>query len=184
MKKIFTLVVAAMMAAGAMAQTWYLGGDASLGISGAAGKYSNAHNFSLTLSPMAGYEFNDKWAIEFGGAIAPGVSTAAYKYADQTMKDTYAGVSGGVFVYGRYTIWNSGILFIDLKFGDEFSAKKDAFADMLVFIPQLRVRVHDHVDLGVTLGRAGLGVSSMGNNTTTFEYMLQAGAGVNCAYRF
>lgn len=185
MKKLFTLAVAAMMAAGAMAQTWYLGGSASVGLAGGSDKNASALSFDLRLAPMAGYEFNDKWAIEFGGMLCPVVG-----YAKSTLpngiaiSNTESGFGGGVFVYGRYTAWNNGLLYIDLKFGDEFYGTTNSLQDMVVFIPQFRVRVHDHVDLGVTLGQAGLGVTSYGNNSNRFNYMLQAGAGVNCVYRF
>lgn len=184
MKKIFTFAVAVMMAAGAMAQTWYLGGSASVGLAGGSDKNASTLSFDLRLAPMAGYEFNDKWAIEFGGMLSPAVIYSKTTLPSMTIEGSESTFGGGVFVYGRYTAWNNGLLYIDLKFGDEFYGTNNYYQDMVVFIPQFRVRVHDHVDLGVTLGQAGLGVTSYGNNSNRFNYVLQAGAGVNCVYRF
>lgn len=179
MKKIFTLFAAVMFAAGAMAQTWYLGGNFGMDASGIAkDKWSN-NAFSLNIAPTAGYEFNNKWAIEFGGLF----NAAVASFKDNGHSQTDSMVGGGLFAYGRYTAWNNGILFIDLKFGDEFTASQNSVQDMVVFMPQFRVRVHDHVDLGVTLGKFGLGLQSV-EKMSVFAYQLGINAGVNCVYRF
>lgn len=187
MKKIFTLFAAVMMAAGAMAQTWYVGGNFGMGTTGIAKDKWNSNGFNFELSPTAGYEFNDKWAIEFGGNINAAVdSEKDGKYSDKNSL-----VGGGFFVYGRYTAWNNGILYIDLKFGDEYTLAKNVTykdaslvsQDMLVFMPQLRVRVHEHVDLGLNMGKFGMGLQSV-EKTTMFAYKLGINAGVNCVYRF
>lgn len=179
MKKIFTLFAAVMLAAGAMAQTWYLGGNFGMDASGFAKNKSSENGFSLNIAPTAGYEFNNKWAIEFGGSF----NTSIGSYRENGHSQTDSMVGGGVFVYGRYTAWNNGILFIDLKFGDEFSGNQNLVQDMAVFMPQFRVRVHDHVDLGVTLGKFGLGFAAV-DKMSLFAYQLGINAGVNCVYRF
>lgn len=167
-----------------MAQTWYLGGHVGFMDEGASNKYQNGNSFVLNITPTAGYEFNDQWAIEFGGVIAPNAGVEKYKSKYYSHKETFSGIGGGVFAYGRYTAWNNGILYIDLKFGDEFTASKYQKQNRVVFVPQLRARVHDHVDLGITLGEAALGVRIPDEGKNKFIYSLGVSAGVNCVYRF
>lgn len=180
-----TLFAVVMMAAtGAMAQTWYVGGGVNLGLHGNKSEYQRGADFFFGVIPTAGYEFNNKWAIEFGGNIGCNVSGGtAYLDGTPMYQSKNSLVNGGVFAYGRYTAWSNGLLFLDLKFGDEYLGAKNINRDYLVFMPQLRVRVHDHVDLGLTCGRAALGLE-FAQNETSFVYDINLNVGLNCVYRF
>lgn len=187
MKKIFTLFAVVMMAAtGAMAQTWYVGGGVNLALTGSKSETYRGADFRFGITPTAGYEFNEKWAIEFGGNLGTNVYGGTNYWDGQPMpglSGKSSVVNGGVFAYGRYTAWSNGLLFLDLKFGDEYLGGKNINRDYLVFMPQLRVRVHDHVDLGLTCGRAALGLE-FAENETTFVYDINLNVGLNCVYRF
>ena len=75
MKKIFTLAVAALLTIGtASAQkNWFVGGSVGVGFSSYEPEGGNKDKTNLfTISPEAGYQFNDTWAAGLGATFING----------------------------------------------------------------------------------------------------------------
>ena len=135
MKKFFFCLIALLALSGAGnklgAQTPYVGGSLTA-------YYANA--FSLSVTALGGYEFNDTWAV--GGGLGVDISPSQ---------------AGQLALYARWTPWHNDSVFLDVK-----ARTEGYFNDSLQFIcadaglvGSLRFRVGGHVDIFADVANLG-----------------------------
>lgn len=169
MKKLFAILALCLTIGTAANAQWYLGGSVGIGTAD--------RNFAFTLSPMAGYEFNDMMAVQAGLGV---------------ITTNYFGTHGTAQAWFRFTPWNNGTVYIDLLAGGDLIF--DDYADIacIGIRPQLRFRVHPQVDFSATVGLLGTvynpsygwafacGVAGLSSHTTLFMDDIS----LNVVYRF
>lgn len=121
------------------AQTPYVGGTLTAA-------YNN--NLKFDTHFYGGYEFNEKWAIGCGA----GINLYAY--------NSNAVAAGFLAAYVRYTPWNNGILYTDIKWRTEALVKNGINGADIGLCGSLRFRVSDHIDIFTDFVPVGVRYSS------------------------
>jgi len=164
MKKVsivFAFVVLSLVSHNLCAQSPYVGGSLTAA-------YYNS--FQLKTHFLGGYEFNEKWAI--GGGI--GLDVSAYE------GDAVA--AGFIAAYVRFTPWNNGILFTDIKWRTEALILDGINGADIGLCGSLRFRVSDHVDIFTDI--MPLGVRYSGGDFSPLIGILCDGCNIGLHYRF
>lgn len=145
---------------------WYVGG--SIG-----GSYSNSKSTSTTawavsISPEAGYIFNERWAV--GGLISYGkaVTKVYSQYLDKTDVDITLLSINPYAIYAPIRFKNFAVC---AEMGVMFAPPQPGvnFATFGAYItPLLTYSINEHISLKTELDFAGLSVSGTTNGTFSF----------------
>lgn len=144
MKQIFIFLAAVFLATVALSDkafaqnaqqgTFFLGGSGQMG-------YGGVFNFSF--EPIAGYEFNDRWAIGTGLGVVLSASGG------------YTAVLGIAEPFLRFCVWHNDLFFIDLKATGAVGFNYSLQLCQLGIRPSLRFRLSDHCDMAADIGLFG-----------------------------
>ena len=141
MKKIvMMLLVLASMSVKVNAQ-WFVGGTGGVGYFG--------DHFGLEVAPMAGYEFNDRWAVGLGVGAGFGCHNG----------DSWG--YGIINPYGRFNCWNNEKLFIDVKgMVDARIRDNGGSVTSVGFVPSLRFAINEKWQMSADLGLVGVQIGN------------------------
>lgn len=142
----------------ANAQKWHVGGEFTSFYAGA---------FKYDITPMGGYEFNDKIAVQ----AALGVTGV------EDISRLFMGA------YFRYTPWHNNVFYLDLRFRTEVMHDFD-FVDGadIGITPMFRFRCDSHWDFYTSVG--SLGIRYQNDEWTPCIGVITSGVNVGVIYRF
>ena len=130
-KKFLVLLLVAGFSTNAAAQ-FFVGGTGGVG-------YLN-DAFRMAVKPMAGYEFDDRWAV----GTTLGFSLVTHNGSE---------VFGVADPFVRFTCWNNSKLFVDLVAHSEMLFQSELYTANVGISPALRYSISSHWQL---TGQAGI----------------------------
>ncbi len=132
MKKIVMMLLVLTSISVKVNAQWFVGGSAGIGYL--------SDRFQMDLRPSAGYEFNDRWAAGFG--LGMGVQKSE--------------VFGVFDPFARFTCWNNGKLFVDVKAEAKIFVGSEWNAANIGLVPSLRYAFNDNWQVAGDFGLFGV----------------------------